>query len=265
MLTLWTNADICALTSGYPNTSVSEGGPIARVTVDGTEVAETHVLKDHATASFRATPTPVVLPAGSHTIQVSFTNPAQKANPPCTRRLYVDRIELSAPWPPLERLIGLGLLGGGSSAEQTAALPLSRNPDGSVQWRVIYSQPLPNLKKGEVLEARAEVELRNPHSYVVATPGRFILADRPDQVVSEPNSTIILLGGSMSENISPEMYRVARSRVASYTAKATYTQPKYLNYVMYAAADNPVGTNDTVDVGASTGRLNVLRYTPLDK
>ncbi len=264
VLTLYTGGDICAVAPGYPNGSTFEGGPVARVTVDGTVVAETQTRYDHATTGFRPQQIPVVMPAGPHAIEVAFTNPAARASPACVRRLYVDRLELSAPPPPPERLSALALLGGGSFAEQTSGLPLALLADGSVQWRVVYSQPLTNLKKGEVIQAMAEVELRNPYPYTAVAAGRFILADRPDQTISELNSPVIALDGAISENIPPGAV-VAPSRVASYATKTPYTQTKYLNFVMYAAANNAVGAGDAVVVGADTGRLHVLRYAPLDK
>lgn len=265
LLTLYAGADICATTPGYPIGSTFEGAPVAQVSVDGSVVAETQARYDHATTGFRPQPIPVVMPAGAHTIEVALTNPASRTSPACVRRLYLDRVELSDPPPPLTRLSGVSLLAGGSFAEQTTGLPVPGAADGSVQWRVVYSKPLTNLKKGEVIQALAEVELQNPNSYIAAATGRFILADRPDQVVSETGSSIIALNGSNSENVPPGAL-VAPSRLATYTLRSTFTQTKYLNFVIYAAAaGGSVAATDAITVRPDGGRMSVLRYSPLDR
>ena len=264
VLTLYAGADICATAPGYPIASSFEGAPVAQVSVDGSVVAETQARYDHATIGFRPQPIPVVMAPGSHTIEVAFTNPASRTSPACVRRLYLDRLELSDPSPPLERLSGASLLTGGSFSEQTTALPVPRLADGSVQWRVVYSKPLANLKKGEVIEALAELELQNPNPYIAATGGRFILADRADQVVSEPNSSVIALNGASSENVRPGEV-VAPSRLATYTLRSSYATTKYLNLVMYAAADAAAAPTDAINVRRDGGRMSVLRYPPLDK
>jgi hypothetical protein len=133
-----------------------------------------------------------------------------------------------------------------------------------VQWQVVYSQPLVQLRRGEVIEAIGEVELVNPGTQIVAAAGRFILADRADQTLSESGSPVISLNGTSSDNISPEMRRVAPSRLATYTATSFHSQTKYLNLVMYAAASGAVGPSDAVNVVADSGRLHVIRHSPLD-
>jgi hypothetical protein len=75
---------------------------------------------------------------------------------------------------------------------------------------------------------------------------------------------VIALNGASSENVRAGEL-VAPSRLATYTLRSSYTQTKYLNFVMYAAADGAPTATDAIGIRPDSGRMSVLRYSPLDK
>ena len=164
LLTLYASADICATTPGYPNGSTFEGAPIARVSGRwhrGGGNAVPIRARDQwiSGAAEPGGPPGRVASArgGVHESRQQGQSRLRAAPLRGPDRALRSASAARAPQrrrPPRRK----------SSAELTSALPIPPNPDGSVQWRVVFSQALPKLKRGEVLEAIGEVELVNPTS-----------------------------------------------------------------------------------------------------
>lgn len=138
----------------------------------------------------------------------------------------------------------------GDNSERVTSLPVPTKATVAHR-RVIYSQYLPNLKEGELIQFMSEVQVTNDLGYNCMCVLLVIQADSATATVGTE------LTEANGRNVTPNTHHDVYPKHGA--VKITNTSRPYVNVVAYAAS-TAAKSGHTLKVDQDYGRLTILRY-----
>lgn len=138
----------------------------------------------------------------------------------------------------------------GNFSELLPALPVTQG--SPYDKKVIFSQKVSNLKKGEIILVICQFETTNNLGFNVMIASQVVLANSPDAIV----------GTEVTEasgfNVTKNMHHGKTVEVGTLIVAGNYPT-KYINVIAYAAS-TAASNGDTLKLEKDYGRLSVLRF-----
>jgi hypothetical protein len=119
--------------------------------------------------------------------------------------------------------------------------------------KVIYSIPLSNLNKNDVLMITGQFEVTNTYGYNTMIGSWLILGD------SKLSTSGVLIDVANAFNVTPSNHHGVITKARSYKINQDLKTVKYLNLVAWSASENAY-SGDTIKVEQKYGHLDLIIF-----
>ena len=141
----------------------------------------------------------------------------------------------------------------GQDSERIDFIPISIG-DAPYTYHVIYSQKLENLKRGQILQVMAEMEVTEQYNYNVQFVTYALLAHAQTEPIQG-----VKVSAANGENVTNNRHHMKRVVVGTYEITEQDEGTRYLNIVGQAAS-TAARDGHELRVERNYGRLSVLRW-----